>query len=445
MNKPENKPDTLCLAPWTHTYLSPQSERRLCCASREPAQNFKQYIDTSDADGIYNPLTLDEWWNSEHVKTVRKKMMNNEIPEECRVCNHKLLNTDIYRSYFWHLFQHKYEDIWDTTDETGYTTMKPVSWDYRFSNLCNFKCRMCGDMLSSSWESEERKYDMINRFDSSKKWMNPENRIKISEFQEAVVRKEFQEAVDEHRVEEIYWVGGEPLMMKEHWDFMKQIIDQGDGGNVYARYNTNLSQISYKGINLYHDILPNIKDWQICASIDGTGKIGEYIRTGLKYNDWLTNFKEGINIQTNERQMRLDFTLTLPGLFEVENIIDLSNELGVGLLSKVVFSFTPDITMSPLCLPKEILHPFVNDIIDRIKPKTNNSNKSMIDILENLLKRPTFEEEYHDDYIDGIRRGKARILKLEEIRDNPTTMGKILKNNHGMYAWWNNIQGFSYE
>ncbi len=57
MNKPECRPDTLCMAPWTHTYLSPQTERRLCCASREPAQNFKQYIDTSDADGIYNPLT----------------------------------------------------------------------------------------------------------------------------------------------------------------------------------------------------------------------------------------------------------------------------------------------------------------------------------------------------------------------------------------------------
>jgi hypothetical protein len=40
------KPKTLCLAPWVHTYLSPQTERRMCCASREPAQNFEQYIDT---------------------------------------------------------------------------------------------------------------------------------------------------------------------------------------------------------------------------------------------------------------------------------------------------------------------------------------------------------------------------------------------------------------
>jgi len=37
---------TLCVAPWTHTYLSPQTERRMCCASTEIAESFEQYIDT---------------------------------------------------------------------------------------------------------------------------------------------------------------------------------------------------------------------------------------------------------------------------------------------------------------------------------------------------------------------------------------------------------------
>ncbi len=152
--KPENKPEFLCMAPWTHTYLSPQSERRLCCASREPAQNFKQYIDTESGSGNYNPMSLKDWWNSEHVRSIRQTMMAGEIPSACEVCNHKLLNTSVYRDYFWHMFQHHYERIWETTDETGSTSMRPISWDYRFSNLCNFKCRMCGDMLSSSWETE---------------------------------------------------------------------------------------------------------------------------------------------------------------------------------------------------------------------------------------------------------------------------------------------------
>ena len=130
------------MAPWTHTYLSPQTERRLCCASREPAQNFEQYIDTSDGTGQYIPITLEEHWNSKHMKSVRRRMMAGETLPECDVCNSKLLNTDVYRAYFDRLFGSKYELAMVLTRADGSTDMKPVSWDYRFRNLCNFKCRM---------------------------------------------------------------------------------------------------------------------------------------------------------------------------------------------------------------------------------------------------------------------------------------------------------------
>ena len=106
-----NKPDNLCLAPWTHTYLSPQTERRMCCASREPAQNFQQYIDTSAGTGKYIPITLEEHWNSDHMRSVRRRMMAGETLPECDVCNHKLLNTSVYRDYFNHMFAGKREEL----------------------------------------------------------------------------------------------------------------------------------------------------------------------------------------------------------------------------------------------------------------------------------------------------------------------------------------------
>ena len=285
------KPESLCMAPWVHTYLSPQTERRMCCASREPAQNFQQYIDTQAGTGEYIPITLDEHWNGDHMRDVRRRMMTGEPLSECDVCDNKLLNTDVYKDYFWHLFKHRYDEIWTTTDSDGHTTMQPVSWDYRFSNLCNFKCRMCGDMLSSSWESEQRQYQMINWNDSKNNWMKPDVREQISKFQDTQIEQEFSQAVEEHRVEEIYWVGGEPLMYEQHWRYMKRIIELGDGPNVYARYNTNLSRIQYRNCDLFKDILQHIRDWQICASLDGTGETGEYIRTGLDYTRWLENFK----------------------------------------------------------------------------------------------------------------------------------------------------------
>ena len=212
--------DTLCMAPWTHTNLSPQTERRMCCASREPAQNFEQYIDTSSGTGRYRPVTLDEHWNSEHMKSVRRRMMAGEELPECAVCNSKLLNTDVYRSYFNSLFGHKRDQIESTTDVSGYTTMQPVSWDYRFSNLCNFKCRMCGDMLSSSWETEQRQHNMIDWANTKNNWMRPEVKKQISRFQDQQIESEFAQAVEEHRVEEIYWVGGEPHMYEQHWRYM---------------------------------------------------------------------------------------------------------------------------------------------------------------------------------------------------------------------------------
>jgi hypothetical protein len=428
-----NKPDTLCMAPWTHTYLSPQTERRMCCASREPAQNFQQYIDTKSGTGQYIPITLEEHWNSEHMRGVRRRMMAGETLPECEVCNDKLLNTSVYRSYFNSLFGHKYEYAMENTDESGHTTLQPVSWDYRFSNLCNFKCRMCGDMLSSSWETEQRQHNMIDWANPKNTWMVPDVKKQIEQFQNTQVEQEFADAVEQHRVEEVYWVGGEPLMYEQHWRYMKRIVELGDGKNVYARYNTNLSRVDYRGIDLYKDILGHLRDWQICASLDGTGAIGEYIRTGLEYNKWLRNFRRGVEAGTHGRQMRIDFTLTLPGLFEVTNIQQLANEMGVEVLAKVIFSFSPDIVMSPLALPRELLEPWVDEILHVI------DKGALCDILVQLKTRPTFQEQWPAEYAKAIARGKARVLKLEQIRTQPITMTDILAQRPEVLKWWMNI------
>ena len=434
------KPVGLCMAPWTHTYLSPQTERRMCCASREPAQNFEQYIDTKAGTGKYIPITLEEHWNGEHMKSVRRRMMRGERLPECEVCNDKLLNTDVYRSYFNNLFDHKYNKVWETTDHTGHTTMKPVSWDYRFSNLCNFKCRTCGDMLSSSWESEQRQHNMINWENPKNNWMRPEIKKQIESFQDTQIEREFADAVENHQVEEVYWVGGEPLMYEQHWRYMKRIVDLGDGQNVYARYNTNLSRIDYRGVNLYDDILSRLRDWQICASLDGTGEIGEYIRTGLCYEEWLENFKAGIERTTHPRQLRIDFTLTLPGMFEVRKIDQLATMLGVDVLSKVIFSFSPDIIFSPLALPRDLLNGWIDELLDDIPFTTALQHQALRDTLKQLKTRPTFAEQWPNEYEQGLAKGKSRVLQLESIRKDDLTLRDILASRKEILEWYDAVK-----
>ena len=176
-----------------------------------------------------------------------------------------------------------------------------------------------------------------------------------------------------------------------------------------------------------------MRDWQICASLDGTGTIGEYIRTGLNYESWLDNFKQGVAVANNRRQMRIDFTLTLPGLFEVVNIQRLANELDVDILAKVVFSFTPDIIMSPLALPR----PMLKDMIDQVS--SNLPAGALKDVLSQLESRPTFAEQWPDTYHKGLAKGKARVLKLEHIRGDTYTMADILQPNQEIYDWYQSI------
>jgi len=292
---------------------------------------------------------------------------------------------------------------------------------------------MCGDMLSSSWESEQRTNAMINWANPKNNWMLPEVREEISRFQDTQIEQEFSDAVEQHRVHEVYWVGGEPLMYEQHWRYMRRIIELGDGPNVYARYNTNLSRVEYRGINLYSDILAHIRDWQICASLDGTGPTGEYIRTGLRYPEWLTHFKQGLEYATHRRQMRIDFTLTLPGLFEVVNIQQLADELGVDILAKVVFSFSPEIILSPLALPRELLDSTVDSLVTRLPAG------ALQDILLQLKNRPTFAEQWPDAYQAGLVQGKQRILQLESIRGDAYRLADILNKDEDIGAWYESI------
>jgi hypothetical protein len=130
--------------------------------------------------------------------------------------------------------------------------------------------------------------------------------------------------------------------------------------------------------------------------------------------------------------MRIDFTLTLPGMFETDAIQSLSQKYGVQLLAKVIFSFSPDIIMSPLALPRELLDPWVDELAGR-------SAGAMRDVLLQLKNRPTFAEQWPDTYQAALAKGKARVLQLEQIRTQKVTMTDILGARPDVLEWWMKI------
>jgi hypothetical protein len=442
--KPSDGNKSFCVAPWTHTYLSPQGERRLCCASREKATYIKQYIDSDNPDdnAYFNPVTLKDHWNSDYMKDIRKKMMAGEMLPQCQVCNENILNLYTYKSYFTNtLFPHKIEEIFENTDETGHTTLEPISYDYRISNLCNFKCRMCGDLLSSSWATERRLMGNIN--EELEPFYKKENQLKFNKFQKEVAETELWDSVKKGIIEEIYWVGGEPLMWEIHWDIMKYLVETGQSKNVVIRYNTNLSRIEHKGIKLY-DLLPHFKNVNLCASIDGTGKIVEYVRTGIEWDEWYSNFKQGLflNEQYGNHGMVLDLTITLPGLFSIKNLFDIAKELDVTTYIKTTFSFDSSVIMSPVSIPKPLLENIIDDILSYIEPRVTPKTNIYVEALKDLKTKPTFMETY-PDYKDGWKRGKENLSRIAKYRGDGVngrlTIEDIFAEHAELLNWWKNI------
>jgi hypothetical protein len=126
-------------------------------------------------------------------------------------------------------------------------------------------------------------------------------------------------------------------------------------------------------------------------------------------------------------------------MFELLNIQRLADELGVDILAKVVFSFSPDIIMSPLALPKSILHPWIDELLVSQDPAGRLQNSSLRDILIQLKTRPTFEEQWPDTYQQALAKGKRRVLQLESIRQDKFTLADILLERREVYEWYQSI------
>ena len=196
--------------------------------------------------------------------------------------------------------------------------------------------------------------------------------------------------------------------------------------------------------------------------IYGAGAIGEYIRTGIKWDEWLDNFKRGIylNEQYGDDGMVFDVTLTTPGLFGLKDLFDVVTELDVKSYFKFTYGFTPNVLMCPDALPKSIVEyyyksdelgdPLVsedhiiafewatNQELEDMEPRKTWKTQVYIDSLKALIKRPSFEQQWEGEELrEGLHNGKKNIMFLEKIRDQELTYREIL-NDPGK-EWFDGI------
>ena len=256
--------DSFCIIPWIHLNTHPSGNVMHCCIT--------------DKTGIVGDLkknTLAEIWNNDRMRALRLQLLNNEKPHSCRKCYEQEANSiDSFRNNANFLFNHHLDNAAGWTNADGSVDeMRLRYWDFRFSNLCNMKCRMCGHHASSAWHG-----DMIELFG-------------VDSVPSDVVIRTVDNSIDDlyrildeqiDNVEEIYFAGGEPLIMDEHYYILEKLIERGRR-DVKIRYNTNLLKIRYKHWDNL-ELWSNFDQVDIMASLDAMGARAEYIRSGTVWS-----------------------------------------------------------------------------------------------------------------------------------------------------------------
>lgn len=384
--------DKFCIIPWIHLNTEPNGRVKPCCSYF--GEDF----------GDLKESSLEEIWNNDKMKTMRKMFLENKIPSGCLTCVKKEdSGGHSYRKAILDRFGHHVEKAKNNTKLDGtYENFELIFWDFRFSNICNFKCRMCGHGCSSSWyddfTTEEKKYK-VKFFDSS--------------FHGRDLMSYVDKFIDV--VEEIYFAGGEPLLMAEHYQILDKLIAK-EKYDVFLRYNTNMSTIKYKDYDLI-EIWKRFKDVRIFASIDGIEENAEYSRYGT---DWPRVEDNLLKLSQSGINYVISSTINIFNVFNFTSLVDRIIELNISVRKMLVSHVVnwPAYYATNI-LPEDLKLKLSNQLDNHfisISPKLTIQEYQW---LENLYKEIKFYLETSKDENEVLslqKQFKSMTLKLDGIR-----------------------------
>lgn len=269
------KSDQFCMIPWIHMHGFPDGRAYPCCLS-EPQHPI----------GDLKKNTMREIWNQDPLKQMRVNMLNNKPCKECTKCyEQEKSNLFSMRESSNKNFGHLVKLVDDTKPDGTQEDFKLRYYDIRFSNLCNFACRTCGSIFSSNWFKDEK----------AAGWDPQHPMVMYAGKDEHDMWEQMQEHIP--HLEQIYWAGGEPLIMKEHWKVLDELVKR-EMFHVRLIYNTNFSELKFKG----RDVLEMWKLFDcvsVGASLDGNYERGEYIRKGQNWKETVENRERMLKICPN--------------------------------------------------------------------------------------------------------------------------------------------------
>lgn len=267
-----------CMYPWIHLNANPDGQAYPCCMT-----------DHKHSVGNCKESSLAEIWNNEKMRNIRLDMLNGRPVEGCKRCYEQeesgffsgRLSANKHHG-------HHIELVSDTNTDGSLDQFKMIYWDIRFSNLCNLRCRSCGHIYSSQWYQDQAKI-------AGPEWAKNNRVLNYVGKHKTDIWQQLIEHID--YVEQIYFAGGEPLIMDEHYLILEE-LEKRKKFDVRLIYNTNFTEVKLKNRYVF-DYWKKFKSVSVGASLDGYGVYGEYIRKGTSWTTIENNRRKMIEICPN--------------------------------------------------------------------------------------------------------------------------------------------------
>jgi len=386
---------TFCMLPWMHMHAFPDGRAYPCCLS-----------DYWHPVGDLRKNTMEEVWNQDAYKTMRTNMLSGKECKECTKCYEQeqhgafSMRNDSNRNYGHHIAEAEQTNADGSVDD-----FKIRYWDVRFSNLCNFSCRSCGPIFSSNWYNDHvqlygKKPDVLGR-DMA--------RVEYTAGNEESMLEQMEQHIP--YLEQVYFAGGEPLIMKEHYYLLEKLIEHGKT-DVRIQYNTNFSEMRFKDKHVY-DYWKEFKNVSVGASLDAMGPQAELMRKGTKWEQTVEN-----RFQMMAKVPHVDFYVSSTiSAMNVLHVLDFHKEwTKMGLITAKDWNinicqspewYRPDIF--PQDFKEQVITPAYEKHIAWLEPKdrlrrATNGYKSVLSLInaqDNYEQWPEFEKQIAK--LDGIR------------------------------------------
>jgi len=286
--------DTFCPLPWIHLATRPNGDVRLCCTANASGAD---HVDSKEAGLVMRngqimnlkDHTIEEVWNSAQMKATRLQMLNNEIPASCTKCFEEEQQSIVSKRQWETVIWKERLDIKSIVDKTEIDGGLPVNipyFDLRLGNMCQLKCIMCSPHDSSAWIKDWKlqypKYKTIE-LKQDQHW-DDRNRD-YTWYQKGSFLDTMKDQAQ--YIKELYFAGGEPLLIPEHYKILEFMVETGAAKNCILRYNSNGLELPDK----LFDLWTHFKQVKFNFSIDALGERNDYIRYPSKWADVVANLE----------------------------------------------------------------------------------------------------------------------------------------------------------